>query len=288
MKQLQGSYPINRLCRAFDVSLSTFKYRRAAARRIDPKKVALRAMVKRAYNLSNGSAGARSIADIVTGFGTPLSRYRAARIMAELDLVSTQLPKHKYRKANQVHVSIPNVLDRQFSPSAPNRVWCGDVTYIWAHNRWLYLAVVLDLYARKPVGWALSMSPDSNLTIKALAMAYESRGKPKGVLFHSDQGSHYTSVKYRQYLWRYQIKQSISRRGNCWDNAPMERFFRSLKVEWGPPCGYRSINEAHQMVNEYMTGYYSQFRPHQHNGGLTPIKAEELFWNSSKSAAKIT
>lgn len=270
------------------MSLSTFKYRRAAARRIDPKKVALRAMVKRAHNLSNGSAGARSIAEIVTGFGAPLSRYRAGRLMTELDLVSTQLPKHKYRKANRAHVSIPNVLDRQFAPSAPNQVWCGDVTYIWAGSRWFYLAVVLDLYARKPVGWALSASPDSNLTAKALTMAYESRGKPEGLLFHSDQGSHYTSIKFRQYLWRYQIEQSMSRRGNCWDNAPMERFFRSLKVEWVPPCGYRTMSEAHQMINEYMTGYYSQFRPHQHNGGLTPNKAEEFFWNSSKSAAKIT
>lgn len=288
MNQLQGSYPISRLCKAFDVSLSTFKYRRAVARRIDPKKVALRAMVKRAHNLSNGSAGARSIAEIVTGFGVPLSRYRAGRLMAELDLLSTQLPKHKYRKANQTHVSIPNVLDRQFAPSAPNQVWCGDITYIWAGSRWFYLAVVLDLYARKPVGWALSASPDSNLTAKALTMAYESRGKPEGLLFHSDQGSHYTSIKFRQYLWRYQIGQSMSRRGNCWDNAPMERFFRSLKVEWVPPCGYRTMNEAHQMITEYMTGYYSQLRPHQHNIGLTPNKAEELFWNSSKSAAKIT
>ena len=245
-------------------------------------------MVKRAHNLSNGSAGARSIADIVTGFGIPLSRYRAGRIMSDLRLVSTQLPKHKYRKANQVHTDIPNVLDRQFSPNQPNQVWCGDVTYIWTGNRWAYLAVVLDLYARKPVGWALSVSPDSQLTTKALTMAFEIRGRPQNVLFHSDQGSHYTSLKFRRYLWRFQIKQSMSRRGNCWDNAPMERFFRSLKVEWVPHCGYRSMTEAQRMIDEYMNGYYCQFRPHQHNGGLTPNRAEELFYNSSKSADKIS
>ena len=116
------------------MSLSTFKYRRAVARRIDPKKIALRAMVRRAYKLSNGSAGARSIANIVTGFGESLSRYRAGRLMSELGLVSTQLPKHKYRKANQAHANIPNVLDRQFNPSQPNQAWCGDVTYIWSGN----------------------------------------------------------------------------------------------------------------------------------------------------------
>jgi len=270
------------------VSLSTFKYRRAVARHINPARVALRAMVKRAHNLSNGSAGARSIADIVTGFGVSLSRYRAGRLMTELDLVSTQLPKHKYRKANKVHAEIPNLLDRQFNPEQPNQVWCGDVTYIWAGNRWIYLAVVLDLYARKPVGWALSASPDSKLTANALSMAFEARGRPQSVMFHSDQGSHYTSIKFRQYLWRYQIKQSMSRRGNCWDNAPMERFFRSLKVEWVPNYGYRSMREAQRMINEYITGYYSQFRPHQHNGGLSPNKTEELFYNSSKPAAKIT
>ena len=191
--------------------MSTFKYRRAAARRINPEKVILRSMVKRAHNLSNGSAGARSIADIVTGFGMPLSRYRASRLMAELKLVSTQLPKHRYRKANKVHADIPNLLDRQFNVDQPNQVWCGDVTYVWAGNRWAYLAVVLDLYARKPVGWAISMSPDSNLTAKALTMAFESRRRPQSVMFHSDQGSHYTSLKFRQFLWRYQIKQSMSR-----------------------------------------------------------------------------
>ncbi len=99
----------------------------------------------------------------------------------------------------------------------------------------MYLTVVIDLFARKVIGWAMSLSPDTQLTSKALSMAYESRGKPKGVMFHSDQGSHYTSLKYRQLLWRLQIKQSLSRRGNCWDNAPMERFFRSFKTEWSQP-----------------------------------------------------
>ncbi len=149
--------------------------------------------------------------------------------MQRLGLVSSQLPKHKYKKATQVHVNIPNTLNREFTPESPNQVWCGDVTYIWSGQRWAYLAVVFDLFARKSIGWALSHSPDSQLTAKALTMAFETRGKPKNVLFHSDQGSHYTSLKFRQTLWRYQIQQSLSRKGNCWDNALMERFFRRLK-----------------------------------------------------------
>ena len=245
-------------------------------------------LVKSAHNLSNGSAGARNIATIVTGFGMPLSHYRARRAMKHLGLVSTQLPAHRYKKASKAHCAIDNKLDRQFTPLAPNKLWCGDVTYIWTGKRWSYLAVVLDLYARKPVGWALSNSPNSQLTAKALTMAYESRGRPEGLLFHSDQGSHYTSIKFRQYLWRYQIEQSMSRRGNCWDNAPMERFFRSLKAEWVPEAGYRSFNEAQRSIYEYITGYYNQYRPHQHNGGLSPNKAEKFFEDFSKTAAKIT
>ena len=100
-------------------------------------------------------------------------------------------------------------------------------------------------------------------------------------MFHSDQGCHYTSVYYRQLLWRYQIKQSMSRRGNCWDNAPMERFFRRLKSEWIPDTGFHSFNEAKQTVWNYIIGYYSQVRPHGHNDGLAPNEAEKKFWVGS-------
>lgn len=118
----------------------------------------------------------------------PLSRYRAGKLMKKLDIQSCQFPNHCYKKANQAHVEIPNHLNRQFNVTLPNQVWCGDVTYIWTGCRWAYLAIVLDLFARKPIGWAMSQSPDSTLTGKALSMAFESRGRPTGVMFHSDQG----------------------------------------------------------------------------------------------------
>lgn len=203
-------------------------------------------------------------------------------------LVSCQLPSHKYKKATQEHVAIPNTLERQFTVTQPDQVWCGDITFIWTGNRWSYLALVMDLFARKPVGWAMSNSPDTKLTAKALTMAFESRGRPKGVMFHSDQGSTYTSRNYRQLLWRYQIEQSMSRRGNCWDNSPMERFFRSLKTEWIPTTGYRSFTEAENAVVKYIIGYYSQVRPHSYNGGLTPNESEKRYWLEYKSVAKIS
>lgn len=244
--------------------------------------------VKAAHHVSGGSAGARTIAGIVTANGTPLSRYRAGKLMKELNLTSRQLPSHRYKKTGNERVDIPNTLNREFSVDMPNQVWCGDVTYIWVGNRWAYLAVVMDLFARKVVGWAISFSPDTGLTGKALSMAYELRGRPKGVVFHSDQGCHYTSKKYRQLLWRFRITQSMSRRGNCWDNAPMERFFRSLKTEWVPTSGYHSFIEAKISITDYIIGYYSQVRPHQYNVGLTPNEAERRFWFEYKSVASLT
>lgn len=116
--------------------------------------------------------------------------------------------------------------------------------YIWAGTCWLYLATVMDLCGRRVIGWAMSLSPDSELTKRALSMAYESRGRPSGVMFHSDQGCQYTSLSFQQFLWKYQMKQSMNRREYCCDNAPMERVFRSLEVEWIPSIGYDSPAQA--------------------------------------------
>jgi len=212
-------YSIKLLCEIFGVHRSSYKYWRKRDKRMAPETAKLHSQVKEVHRQSNGSAGARTVAIMATNNGYPLSRYRAGNIMKKLDLVSCQLPKHAYKKAIQEHVAIPNILDRQFAVTEPDQAWCGDVTYIWTGNRWAYLAVVMDLFARKPVGWALSHSPDSNLTCQALSMAYESRGRPKEVMFHSDQGSHYTSRQFRQLVWRYRLTQSMSRRGNCWDIA---------------------------------------------------------------------
>lgn len=220
--------------------------------------------------------------------GFRMGRWLAGRLMKELGLVSCQQPTHRYKRGGPEHIAIPNHLERQFAVTEPNQVWCGDVTYIWTGRRWAYLAVVLDLFARKPVGWAMSFSPDSRLTIKALEMAWEARGKPAGVMFHSDQGSHYTSRQFRQSLWRHRIRQSMSRRGNCWDNSPMERFFRSLKNEWIPVTGYTSFSDAAWAITDYIVGYYSALRPHEYNGGLPPNESENRYWKNSNAVASFS
>ncbi|TLU59453.1 IS3 family transposase [Thalassotalea litorea] len=289
-KSQKSRYPVKVLCDVFGVHRSSYKYWQRRDKSPSIEQLTLLNKVEEAHELSGGSAGARTISEIVTQDESDitLSRYRASKLMKKLGLVSCQLPKHAYKKASKEHVTIPNLLERQFDVVEPNQVWCGDVTYIWTGCRWAYLAVVIDLFARKPVGWAMSHSPDSELTVKALTMAYELRGRPKNLMFHSDQGSHYTSRKFRQRIWRFKIKQSMSRRGNCWDNAPMERFFRSLKTEWIPTTGYRSFKEAKLEVTKYIIGYYSQVRPHQHNGGLSPNESEERFWQNYKTVANLT
>ena len=182
--------------------------------------------------------------------GEQIGRFKVRRLMRELELVSKQPGSHAYKKATVERLDIPNILNREFDVEAPNQVWCGDITYIWAQGKWHYLAVVLDLYARRVVGWALSEKPDADLVVKALDVAYEQRGKPQGLLFHSDQGSQYASRQLRQRLWRYRMRQSMSRRGNCWDNAPMERVFRSLKTEWIPTTGYMTGQQAQRGAAE--------------------------------------
>lgn len=276
------------LCAVFNVHRSSYRYWLSRDKKLSSEEEQLRVAVKVIHKESGGSAGARTIADIAYNQGLELSRYRAGKIMKELDLVSCQMPQHSYKKATKEHIEIPNILARQFDVVEPNKYWCGDVTYVWIGNRWAYLAVVIDLFSRKPIGWAISLSPDTQLTMKALSMAFESRGKPEGVIFHSDQGCHYTSKKFRQLLWRYRIKQSMSRRGNCWDNAPMERFFRSLKTEWIPRAGYSDFIEAKHEITNYIVGYYSQVRPHTYNAGLSPNESERRYNKTYKTVANIS
>lgn len=244
--------------------------------------------IRRAWNQSRGSAGARTLAEMLTPNGVPMSRYRAGRLMKYLNLSSCQPGKHQYKNARQEHTCLPNLLERQFAVPEPDRVWCGDITYIWTGNRWCYLAVVMDLFARRVIGWSLSANADTALISSALRMAYEVRGQPRDVMFHSDQGSQYTGLKYQQLLWRYRIKQSVSRRGNCWDNSPMERFFRSLKTEWVPTDGYTGKDVARQQISSYILNYYNSVRPHHYNGGLTPEESENRYHFYCKTVASIT
>ena len=268
-------YRQSELLSVFEIPRSSYNYRRKQAAYVCPERERLKAAVVEIHTASRGAAGARTISGMLKLQGEPVGRYKAASLMKAAGLVSKQLKKHRYRLPGEVSIVADNILNRQFAVDRPNQVWCGDVTYVWSGRYWLYLAVVLDLYKRRVVGWAHSRHPDSRLTGQALRMAYESRGHPQQLLFHSDQGCHYTSRAFRQQLWRYQITQSMSRRGNCWDNAPMERFFRSYKTEWMPRDAYDSFTEAVMDIAAYIK-YYNYERGHSYNGYLCPVVAETV------------
>ena len=263
------------LCAVFDVTRSCYYAHRLRRRTPDVERLRLRSRVNELFTQSRSAAGSRSIVSMMQEDGELIGRFKVRGLMRELELVSKQPGSHAYKKATVERPDIPNILNREFDVPALNQVWCGDITYIWAQGKWHYLAVVMDLYARRVVGWALSNKPDADLVIKALDMAYEQRGRPQGLLFHSDQGSQYGSRQFRQRLWRYRMRQSMSRRGNCWDNAPMERVFRSLKTEWIPTVGYMTAQEAHRDISHYLMHRYNWIRPHQFNNGLAPAQAEK-------------
>lgn len=274
--RLSPQFSICELCQVFGLERSSYYQMRRRQQSRNVRRDRLRARLVTLHADSRGSAGARTLAKLLCSEGHAVGRYKAARLMREAGIRSTQQRKHRYRVAEEESVIAPNLLQRRFNVEQPNQVWCGDVTYIWGGNRWIYLAAVLDLYARRLVGWAIGDKPDSDLTCRALNIAFESRGRPTGLMFHSDQGCHYTSRKFRQTLEQHGITQSMSRRGNCWDNAPMERFFRSLKTEWIPAEGYSNPEAAKADVLRYLTGYYNQRRLHSSNGYRTPVAMEAL------------
>ena len=261
------------LLRAFSVPRSSYNDHITRCRKENPERTRLKAKVIEIHAASRGAAGARTISGEIKQQGGQVGRYLAGQLMKEANIVSKQEKKHRYKVVDQESAIAENHLDRLFEVHRPNMVWCGDITYVWAGDRWLYLAAVLDLYSRRIVGWACSTHPDSELTSKALRLAYESRSKPSSLLFHSDQGSHYTSLAFRQQIWRCQIVQSMSRRGNCWDNAPMERWFRSFKTEWMPKLGYAHFDLAKRDIAAFVY-HYNNCRGHSYNGYATPVAAE--------------
>lgn len=258
----------------FGVPSSSYYDHRNLNKKIDVERLEQRSLVKKLFADSRGAAGSRSLQCMLQDEGHIIGRFKVRRLMKEANLHSKQPGAHRYKRTGDERLDIPNHLNREFNVSSVNQVWCGDITYVWAEGSWHYLAVVLDLYRRCVVGWALSSKPNAELVVKALDMAYEQRGRPNNVMFHSDQGSQYSSRKFRQRLWRYRMKQSMSRRGNCWDNAPMERVFRSLKSEWIPTTGYMTQNEARRDISFYLMNYYNLRRPHQFNNGVPPAQAE--------------
>lgn len=173
-----------------------------------------------------------------------------------------------------VHSIAPNLLERQFEATAPNQKWAADFTYVWTAEGWLFVAVVLDLYSRRVMGWSMQPTMTAQLVMDALLMAILRRGRPQAVLHHSDQGSQYTSEDFQHLLDSHGIICSMSRRGNCWDNAAMESFFSTLKTERLSRKRYRTLEELRADVFDYIERFYNPKHRHSTIGYLSPVQFE--------------
>ena len=276
VSDLQESHSVTVLCEAFDIHTSTFNYHRSVAKRINPETVRINAMVTSAHSLSNGSAGARTIAHMVTQQGTPLSRYRAAGFMRRLELVSSQPPAHSYKKAFQPHSTIPNTLNREFDVDAPDQVWCGDVTYIWTGRCWSYLAVVLDLFARKPVGWEVH---DCELGDFAASLVHKAVMKELVVkdqlVLHADNCSIQKGSTLRAKLEFLGVSSSFSRPRVSNDNPYSESLFRTCKYcPAYPEDGFESLVVAREWMSTFVNWYNNE---HRHSGAkhVTPTQRHD-------------
>jgi putative transposase len=205
------------------------------------------------------------------------SAHKGPKAEQDLNLVARYPKRFKVTTDSRHSESIsPNKLDRQFSVSQPNQVWTTDITYVWTLQGWLYVAVVIDLFSRQVVGWAMDNHMKTSLCVSALQMAFWRRKPAQGLLHHSDRGSQYASKEYREHLAIMGMEQSMSRKGNCWDNAPTERFFRSLKYEQLHYEKFQTLAEAKLSIIDYLA-FYNGKRIHSTLGYKSPLIFERDF-----------
>jgi putative transposase len=270
-------FPVRRLCEVLGVSASGYyRFRGRPESRRSREDRRLRLQIRTIHREMKGRYGSPRIYEELRARGVRCSRKRVARLMREEHLQGRR--RRRYRVTTQSahrHAVAPNRLNRQFRVEGPNRVWAGDITYLWTEEGWLYLAVLLDLFSRRVVGWAVSARIDGALTLSALRMALEQDQPPQGLLHHSDRGSQYAAGPYQAVLRRYGLEVSMSRAGNCYDNAVVESFFSTLKLELEGIGRYRTRQEAYREVFDYIERFYNPRRRHSSLGYLSPAQFEK-------------
>jgi putative transposase len=230
--------------------------------------------IKTLFKESRGSLGNREMVKKLRKEGFVVGRYKVRSIMRSLGLKAVQRQAYKVTTKRKYSDTVAdNLLNQNFNPVAPNQVWAGDVTYLKTDEGWMYLAIVMDLYSRRIVGWHLSKRMTTDLVNKALMKAYNLRQPPRGLVFHSDRGSQYTSKRYQKLLQSYGMRSSMGDVGACWDNAVVERFFGSLKHDWLFKVPQPTREHMKQDVTDYMR-YYNLDRLHSANQDLSPIEFE--------------
>ena len=265
---------ITSLCRLFGVSRSgcyAFRKREDAPKKACPASAHLQA----AFAASGRSYGSRRLCAALQAQGLRLGRHRVRTLMKTNGIQAIWKRKFVHTTDSRHDQPIAdNVLDRQFMPTAANVAWVSDITYIRTRCGWLYLAVVMDLFSRKIIGWAMAPNMPAELVCAALQMAIAQRRPPAGLVVHSDRGSQYASETHRALLARHGFLGSMSRKGNCWENAVMERFFLNLKMERVWQKDYANHAEAVADIADYIVGFYNNVRLHSTLGYLPPSAYE--------------
>lgn len=241
----------------------------------DPEEAILLAEIKKLHKESRNSYGTRRIAHGLQLNGYQVGRYRARSLMNKAGIVCKQRKRFRVTtNSNHCHPIAENLLNREFMATAPNRVWVADITYVWTQEGWLYLSAVLDLFSRRVVGWCVADHMRGELVRNAFLMALGRRQPGKDLLHHSDRGCQYASEDYRVLLDKYGITVSMSRKGDCWDNAVMERFFGSLKSECTDGKVYLTRECAKRDVIDYIEMFYNSKRFHSTLGYRSPLQYE--------------
>jgi transposase InsO family protein len=272
-------FEITVMCRVLAVSRSGYyawRKRPTSARKMADQE--LSQQIKEIHQQSRQTYGSPCIQAELAENGVNCGQKRVARLMRQEELWAKQSRKFRVTTTDSAHPYpvAPNLLDQDFSASRPNEKWLTDITYIPTAEGWLYLAVVMDLYSRRIVGWAMRDSLERHLVIAALQMALKMRQPPPGLLHHSDRGSQYASDDYQALLTHHQICCSMSRTSNCYDNAPMESFFGTLKTEWVHHCHYQTKAEAKTDIFEYIEVFYNRVRRHSALSYQSPVNFEKL------------
>ena len=283
----KADFTVAMMCKVLGVSRSGYY---AWEKRPESKRKREDAMlvekIRGSHRQSRGTYGSPRVYDDLKEQGEVVGRHRVARLMRENNI--TARPLKRFRKTTDSNHSFPvasNLLERKFDVDAPNSVWVGDITYIWTASGWTYLAVIVDLFSRRVVGWAIGDNMRTELVLNALKMARRQREVTPWLIFHSDQGSQYASFDYQKVLESADIVSSMSRKGNCWDNAVVESFFATLKRELVSKCYWLNLKAARMAIHEYIEVFYNRRRKHSTNGNLSPVDYEVLAHISADVAA---
>jgi putative transposase len=272
------NFPVTRLCQVLGVSPSGyFAWRSRLASPRQREDLVLLAHIRSAFARSHGTYGSPRLTRELQDEGLEVGRRRTARLMRENGLKARQ--KRRFKRTTDSHHALPvapNLLEQDFSAEGPNQKWAADISYVWTSEGWLYLAVVLDLFARRVVGWAVSDRLHQELALEALRKALAVRRPDKGLIHHSDRGSQYCSTAYQEKLKKHGIQISMSGKGNCFDNAVVETFFKSLKSELVWRTVFQTRAEAKQAIGRYIDGFYNPVRRHSRLDYLSPAQFERL------------